>query len=106
MSWTRTLDDDPVTASRTVVSYDSAADTMTVSEQQDVSAIAEIANEYRKAEPSWRPWKGDWHLVGQLPNVVYWDLWKQGRLPSQDVNAFRKWWATDGKVWATKTGRL
>lgn len=107
MSWTRTVDEDPVSLTRAVMHYDSATDTVTNVEYQNVKSIADIAEEHRKNQPSWRPWKGDFHLVGVLPNIVYWKLWKEQRLPSQDLAAFKKWWNTEGQhTWNTKTGRL
>ena len=106
MSWTRTLDTDPVTKTRTVMHYDSVSDIATTYDEQNVQDIFDTAKEARKAEPSWGKWKGDWHMVGMLPNVVYWDLWQKGMLPSQDPSAFRKWWNENQGTWNTKTGRL
>jgi len=106
MSWTRTLDTDPVTRTVTKVHYDAATDIMTTFDEQEVGDIYDVAKEVRKAQPKWGKWKGDWHMVGILPNVVYWDLWKKGMLPSQDPAAFRKWWNEHQGSWNTKTGRL
>lgn len=106
MSWTRTLDYDPVTKTATKMHYDAAGDIITTYDEQDVAQIAADAKALRNDQPSWRKWKGDWHHIGVIPNNVYWMLWKEGRLPSQDMNAFRKWWNENQDTWATKTGRL
>jgi hypothetical protein len=106
MSWTRILDDDPVTRTRTVMHYDATEDRVIVSDEQNVQAIYEGAKAARNDQPSWRKWRGDMHYIGELPDVVYWDLWRKGMLPSQDLAAFKKWWNTNQDTWATKTGRL
>ena len=105
-SWTRTVDDDPVTRTRTIMHYDAETDMVTVADQQNVTDAAELAKAIRNEEPSWRKWQGDSHLVGIIPDVVYWQLWKEGRLPSQDQAAFRRWWNEHQGTWNTKTGRL
>ena len=106
MSWTRTLDVDPVTHTVTKMHYDAANDMMYTYDEQDVQSVYDTAKELRKDQPSWGKWKGDWHQVGMIPNIVYWKLWQEGKLPSQDPAAFRKWWNENQNSWNTKTGRL
>jgi len=106
MSWTRILDDDPVTGTRTMMHHDGADDTVSVYDEQNVQAIYEQAKAARNNQPSWGKWKGDFHQVGLLPDVVYWDLWRKGMLPSQDAAAFKRWWNENQDTWNTKTGRL
>ena len=106
MSYTRMIEDDPATLTKTYMHYDSESDMVTTYDEQNVDDIHDIVKEARKTQPSWRKWKGDFHQIGMIPNTVYWYLWKKGMLPSQDKEAFRKWWNENQSLWNTKTGRL
>lgn len=108
MSSTWTLDDDPVTGTRTKLHYDAGTETFRAYDEQRVSDIHRDVKEIQNAQPSWGKWKGDWHHIGKIPNNVYWKLWQEGRLPSQDKDAFKRWWneRQNQEAWATKTGRL
>lgn len=60
-------------------------------------------NSHSDHKPS--AWKGDWHHVAAVPNVVLHDLKKKGIL--DDQKAFKKWLNDrDNRVFRTKPGRV
>jgi hypothetical protein len=91
MEKARLFDIDPVSQSRTLFQYDGSNDTFTIVEQQEEESLLVKLQNMRNAfsQKLSKRFKGDMHLMAQIPEVTYWDLKRRGIMETPAT--FRKW---------------
>jgi hypothetical protein len=99
----RFFDYNPITKETEYFYSDADGENFTIETVQDVTEIAKYNKELYK-ENSGR-WKGDFHQVASIPNVIYWELWRQGIV--QDEEKFKEWMNDpDNRVFRTRDGKI
>jgi hypothetical protein len=100
----RSLGVDPDTGIEEILHFDAdSGDLLHLEHRQDVEAMVERSVAEAIDAPS--GWKGDWHKVASIPNVVLMELEKQGIL--NDPPRFKKWLNDrDNRFFRTREGHL
>lgn len=102
---TRLMSDDPETGIRRLFHFDDETEMVTIETQQDIEAVLEMNQRLRHDVDERAGWKGDLHLVGQIPPTIYYDLKRRGIL--DDQAALRRWMNdSDNRCFRTRTGRV
>lgn len=104
---TRLFDEDIASGIKRYFHYDHNTDEIIFETKQHLDPIAEEAKRIRNNDTDWGPnkWKGDWHLVGQIPSVVMTKLRREGI--ADDPEAFAKWFnSPEGDPYRAKTGKI
>jgi hypothetical protein len=83
--------------------YDDETDEITIETLQDVEALIE-QNKYASNDDS-GSWKGEWHMVAQVPMNLYSELVSKGI--TRDKKKFKEWInGRDQRFFRVKPGRV
>ncbi len=101
----RVFDSDPLTQTKRTFHYDDTDESFVIATQQDCESIVETNKALQNSQDERTGWKGTWHRVASIPNVVWWDLVRRGI--ANDDKALKKWLRDpSNRFFRTKPGRL
>ncbi len=69
--------------------YDDSDDSFVIKTVQDCDAVVGDNKALHADQDEKTGWKGTWHRVASIPNIVWWDLVKKGI--ADDEKALKKW---------------